>query len=55
MVKFAKPCVSQDLIMRPLRINIYVGDVFLTLKNNNACSFTEDTTKYSYNDILEKV
>ena len=42
-------------MLEPLLFNIYLNDVFFTLKNVDACNFADDTMPYVCDESIEKV
>ena len=46
--------VLQWSALRPLLFNIYLHDLFFTLKNIDNCNFADDTTPYICNNSIEK-
>ena len=47
--------VTQGSVIGLLLFNIYINDLFLTLRNIDICNFANDATLYAYNENLEKV
>ena len=38
-----------------LLLNIYLNDLFVTLKNTDSCNFADDATPYICNNNIDKV
>ena len=47
--------VSQGSVLEPLLFNIYLNDLFCTLKHINVCTFADDTTPYVCDESIERV
>ena len=47
--------VPQGSVHRPLLFNIYLNDLFFSLKNINVCNFADDTTPYVCDKSIETV